>query len=41
MNISETTEQTRRFGKREAVHGLTLAVPQGCVLALLGVERRG
>jgi ABC-2 type transport system ATP-binding protein len=41
MNISETTEQTRRFGKREAVHGLTLAVPQGSVLALLGSNGAG
>jgi ABC-2 type transport system ATP-binding protein len=41
MNISEKTEQTRRFGKREAVHGLTLAVPEGSVLGLLGPNGAG
>jgi ABC-2 type transport system ATP-binding protein len=41
MNIIETTELTRRFGKMEAVHGLTLAVPQGSVLALLGPNGAG
>ncbi len=41
MNIIETTELTRRFGKMEAVHGLTLAVPQGSVFALLGPNGAG
>ena len=41
MNIIETTDLTRRFGKMEAVHGLTLAVPEGSVLALLGPNGAG
>lgn len=41
MNIIETQGLTRRFGKMEAVHGLTLAVPQGSVLALLGANGAG
>ncbi len=41
MNIIETTGLTRRFGKTEAVHDLTLAVPEGCVLALLGANGAG
>lgn len=41
MNIIETKELTRRFGKLEAVHRLTLAVPQGRVFALLGPNGAG
>lgn len=41
MNIIETTDLTRRFGKMEAVHGLTLAVPEGSVMALLGPNGAG
>lgn len=41
MNIIETTDLTRRFGKMEAVHGLTFAVPQGSVCALLGPNGAG
>jgi len=41
MNIIETTDLTRRFGRMEAVQGLTLAVPQGSVLALLGPNGAG
>ncbi len=41
MNIIETTDLTRRFGRMEAVHGLTLAVPQGSVFALLGPNGAG
>ena len=41
MNIIETTNLTRRFGRMEAVHGLDLAVPQGSVFALLGPNGAG
>ncbi len=41
MNIIETKALTRRFGRMEAVHELTLAVPQGSVFALLGPNGAG
>lgn len=41
MNIIETHDLTRRFGRNEAVHGLTLAVPAGSVFALLGPNGAG
>lgn len=41
MNIIETWELKRRFGKTEALLGLTLAVPEGSVLALLGANGAG
>ncbi len=41
MNIIETQDLTRRFGRLEAVHGLNLAVPEGSVLALLGANGAG
>ncbi len=41
MNIIETQNLTRRFGRHEAVHGLDLAVPQGSVCALLGSNGAG
>ncbi len=41
MNIIETQDLTRRFGKTEALHGLTLAVPTGSVFALLGPNGAG
>ena len=41
MNIIETENLTRRFGRNEAVHGLNLTVPQGSVLALLGPNGAG
>ncbi|MEO7413771.1 MAG: ABC transporter ATP-binding protein [Opitutaceae bacterium] len=41
MNIIETTGLTRRFGRTEAVHDLTLAVPEGSVCALLGSNGAG
>jgi ABC-2 type transport system ATP-binding protein len=41
MNIIETENLTRRFGRNEAVHGLNLSVPQGSVLALLGPNGAG
>jgi ABC-2 type transport system ATP-binding protein len=41
MNIIETENLTRRFGRMEAVHELTLAVPEGSVLALLGPNGAG
>ena len=41
MNIIETHTLTRRFGRTEAVHDLTLAVPEGSVCALLGPNGAG
>ena len=41
MNIIETRNLTRRFGRSEAVHGLDLAVPAGSVFALLGPNGAG
>jgi ABC-2 type transport system ATP-binding protein len=41
MNIIETTNLTRRYGRTEAVHELNLAVPQGSVFALLGPNGAG
>jgi ABC-2 type transport system ATP-binding protein len=41
MNIIETKNLTRRFGRAEAVHELTLAVPAGSVTALLGPNGAG
>jgi ABC-2 type transport system ATP-binding protein len=32
---------TRRFGQFVAVEGVSLRVPDGAILALLGTERRG
>jgi ABC-2 type transport system ATP-binding protein len=37
----ETHDLTRRFGRTEAVHGLTLQVPAGSVFALLGPNGAG
>lgn len=41
MNVIETHKLTRRYGRTEAVHDLTLAVPQGSVFALLGPNGAG
>lgn len=41
MNIIETHNLTRRFGRTEAVHALDLAVPEGSVFALLGPNGAG
>lgn len=41
MNIIETQGLTRRYGRTEAVHDLTLAVPAGSVFALLGPNGAG
>src|SRR5471030_1151164 len=41
MNIIETKNLTRRFGRTEAVHGLDLTVPAGSVCALLGPNGAG
>lgn len=41
MNIIETTNLTRRFGRVEAVQDLNLAVPEGSVTALLGPNGAG
>lgn len=41
MNIIETHNLTRRFGRTEAVHGLNLAVPTGSICALLGANGAG
>ena len=41
MNIIETQQLTRRYGRTEAVHELDLAVPTGSVFALLGPNGAG
>src|SRR4051812_12855846 len=41
MNIIETKNLTRRFGRAEAVHGVNLVVPAGSVFALLGSNGAG
>ncbi|MBI5766338.1 MAG: ABC transporter ATP-binding protein [Verrucomicrobia bacterium] len=41
MNIIETQNLTRRYGRTEAVHELNLAVPAGSVCALLGANGAG
>jgi ABC-2 type transport system ATP-binding protein len=41
MNIIETHDLTRKYGRMDAVHGLNLRVPQGSVFALLGSNGAG
>ncbi len=41
MNIIETHQLSRRFGRTEAVHDLDLAIPAGSVCALLGPNGAG
>ena len=41
MNILETQSLSRRFGRTEAVHDLTFALPAGSVCALLGPNGAG
>ncbi|HTB62035.1 MAG TPA: ABC transporter ATP-binding protein [Opitutales bacterium] len=41
MNVIETHQLSRRFGRLEAVHGLDLVVPKGVVFALLGPNGAG
>ncbi|MFT3783489.1 MAG: ABC transporter ATP-binding protein [Nibricoccus sp.] len=41
MNVIETKNLERRFGKTNAVHDLTLAVPEGSIFALLGHNGAG
>lgn len=41
MSIIETHALSRRFGRTEAIHELTLAVPEGSVCALLGSNGAG
>ena len=41
MNIIETQQLTYRYGRTEAVHDLTLAVPAGSIFALLGPNGAG
>ncbi|HEY8966994.1 MAG TPA: ABC transporter ATP-binding protein [Candidatus Methylacidiphilales bacterium] len=41
MNIIETENLTRRFGKTEAVNGLTFHVPEGAIYAFLGPNGAG
>lgn len=41
MNIIETHQLTHRYGRTEAVHDLTLAVPAGSIFALLGPNGAG
>jgi ABC-2 type transport system ATP-binding protein len=41
MNVIETENLTRRFGKTEAVNGLTFHVPEGAIYAFLGPNGAG
>ncbi len=41
MNVIETHQLTRRYGKAEALHGLDLAVPAGSVFAFIGPNGAG
>lgn len=41
MNIIETRQLTRRYGRHDAVNGLDLVVPEGSVFALLGPNGAG
>jgi len=41
MNIIETNQLSRRYGRTEALRGLSLAVPTGSVFALLGANGAG
>jgi ABC-2 type transport system ATP-binding protein len=41
MNMIETHNLTRQFGRTEAVHDLSLVVPAGSVCALLGPNGAG
>src|SRR4051812_13414197 len=41
MSIIETDNLSRRFGRLEAVHDLTLSIPEGSVTALLGPNGAG
>ena len=41
MNIIETRQLSRRYGRQDAVNGLDLAVPEGSVFALLGPNGAG
>jgi ABC-2 type transport system ATP-binding protein len=41
MNVIETHDLSLRYGKTEALHGLTLSVPKGSVYALLGANGAG
>jgi ABC-2 type transport system ATP-binding protein len=41
MNIIETESLSRRYGRTEAVHDLTLSVPEGAVFAFVGPNGAG
>ncbi|SDU08382.1 ABC-2 type transport system ATP-binding protein [Verrucomicrobium sp. GAS474] len=41
MNIIETENLTRRYGKNDAVNGLTFHVPEGAIYAFLGPNGAG
>jgi ABC-2 type transport system ATP-binding protein len=41
MNAIETHQLTRKYGRADAVHGLTLAVPAGSVFAFIGPNGAG
>ena len=40
-NVIETRNLSRRFGKKGAVHDLTIAVPEGRIFAFLGPNGAG
>jgi ABC-2 type transport system ATP-binding protein len=41
MNIIETHQLSRRYGRAEALHGLDLSVPAGSIFALIGPNGAG
>ncbi len=41
MNIIETRQLSRRYGRAEALHGLDLNVPAGSIFALIGPNGAG
>ena len=41
MNIIETHQLSRRYGRNDALHGLTLNVPTGSIFALVGPNGAG
>src|SRR5262245_8442658 len=41
MNVVETVSLAKRFGRIEAVRGLSLAVPQGSIYGILGPNGSG
>ncbi|HEY5228875.1 MAG TPA: ATP-binding cassette domain-containing protein, partial [Opitutaceae bacterium] len=41
MNVIETHQLSRRYGKADALHGLDLTVPAGSIFAFIGPNGAG